>query len=275
MSTETTVEERPLLKTKVNDLLKIDPRNIVVDESKNVRTDYGDIESLMNNILTNGQEEPIKVVKIPKTEQYRLTNDGYRRMRAINLAIERGHDFPYVLAIIGSGNEEDCLFSMVITGTGKKPLTMLEEAEAYKRLKAFGYDVKEISQKVSKTQQHVYNLLKLSELPKEVKNRIQAEEITGGAVLAILKTAKTADDILKAVDEAVKNAVEEDKAKGGTGTKVKAKASNAGVIPAKKTLELALAKAEELELANAPLLKKLVISLQKVYKVETIARYFE
>ena len=60
----------------------------------------------------------------------------------------------------------------------------------------------------------------------------QAEEITGGAVLAILKTAKTADDILKAVDEAVKNAVEEDKAKGGTGTKVKAKASNAGVIPA-------------------------------------------
>ena len=272
---ENTVEENKVLKTKTNDLLSIDPRNIVVDEEKNVRTDYGDIQGLMESLLANGQEEPIKVVKIPKTDTYRVTNDGYRRMRAINLALSLGHAFPYVKAIIGSGNEEDCLLSMVITGTGKKPLTMLEEAEAYKRLKAFGYDVKEIAQKVSKTQQHIYNLLKLSDLPKEVKNRIQAEEITGGAVLAILKNAKTADDLLKAVDDAVKNAVEEDKAKGGTGTKVKAKASNAGVVSAKKTLELALAKAEELELANAPLLKKLVVALQKGYKVETIARYFE
>ena len=99
---------------------------------------------------------------------------------------------------------------MVITGIGKKPLNSVEEAEAYKRLKAYGYEVKEIAKRVGKSLPHIYNLLKIADLPQEVKKRIINDEISGNTVLQIFKDAKTADDLIAAVDNAVNAANEVD-----------------------------------------------------------------
>jgi ParB/RepB/Spo0J family partition protein len=273
MTNATELEEQKINATKRADLLCIDPRNIVVEDDFNVRTEYGDIEGLMHSLVSQGQIEPIKVTKIPKTETYKLT-DGHRRMKAIMLAIEKGYEFPYVKATTGSANIEERVFEMVITGIGKKPLTMLEEAEAYKRIKDYGYDVKDIANRVGKSQVHVYNLLKLADVPQKVKNRIKNDDISGGTVLSILKDCKTSEDILQAVETAVANAENEAKEKGVT-TKVKAKAAHAGKLSVLKTLEKALETAETLELQNTQLLKKLVNAVKKGVKPETIARYFE
>ena len=115
------ITENEILKTKKTDLLLIDPKNIVVEENFNVRSDYGDIDGLSKSIIEVGQLEPISVSKIRGTEQYVLT-DGHRRMKAILKAIEDGFEIQYVKAIVATGNLEDRIFAMVITGIGKKPL---------------------------------------------------------------------------------------------------------------------------------------------------------
>ena len=258
----TTVEETDVLKTKRVDMFMVDPQNIIIEDGFNVRTDYGDIEGLMRSIVENGLLEPITVSKVRNEDKYILT-DGHRRMKAIMLGIERGEKIPYVKAITSSSNPEDRLFAMVITGVDKKPLNNLEEGEAYKRLIAFEYSVKDIAHRIGKSNQHVYNMLKLADLPKAVKNHIVKGSISGGLVLTILKDAKTPEDIIAAVDNAILNAEIEHEDNGSTsGKPVKAKASHAGVKSPMKKLEEALIIAIEKGYVNGVLLDQLLVELR-------------
>lgn len=287
---ETPVTEVETLKTKKNDLLLIDPRNIVEEEGFNVRADMGDLDSLADSIISVGQLEPISVMKIRGEEKFALT-DGHRRMAAIRLAIEKGHPIPYVRAIVSSGNLEDRIFAMVITGIGKKPLNSVEEAEAYKRLKAYGYEVKDIAKRVGKSLPHIYNLLKIADLPQEIKKRIINDEISGNTVLQIFKDSKTADDLIAAVDNAVNAANEVDEVpsepttiegeptstpKATSKKKKKATARHAGVLSPMKKLEEALVIACDKNYQYVDLMQTLVAALNnRNSKVESIAKIFK
>lgn len=276
---ETATEMETLNKTKKTDLMLIDPRNIIVDESFNVREDYGDIDGLAKSIVEVGLIEPIIVAKQRGTDQYLLT-DGFRRMRAILKAIENGNQIPYVKAIIASGNMEDRIFAMIITGTGKKPLNNLEEGEAYKRLKAYGYEVKDIAAKVGKSLPHIYNMLKLADVPQKVKKYILDGDISGNTVVSLLKDVKTTDDLLRVVEEAVLASEiehEEDTKAGKTSKKKKkATARHTGVLTPMKKLEAALDIAMEKGYDNIQLLHDLVTKLGiKESKPEQIAKLFK
>jgi ParB/RepB/Spo0J family partition protein len=193
------------LATKRGDLMSVSPNNIVVEEEFNVRIDYGDLEGLMNSIIANGQIEPVLGYKIQGSEQYVLT-DGHRRFKAIQMAIEKGHEIPYVKLIKTSSNAEDRLFQMVITGVDKKPLTPLEEAETYKRLVALGYEPKEIASRVGKSLPHVYNGLKLAEAPKKIKNAIQNGSISATTVTQIIREVGEGEDVVEIIETAITNA---------------------------------------------------------------------
>jgi ParB/RepB/Spo0J family partition protein len=156
----------------------------------------------MNSILANGQLEPIMVHKVAGEEKYVLT-DGHRRFAAIMLAIEKGNTIPYVKAIKVSGNAEDRLFAMVITGTDKKPLTVLEEAEAYKRLVHLGYEVKNIAERTGKSFPHIYNALKLADVPKKLKNAIESGAISATTVSQLIREVKEGEDVVAIVETAI------------------------------------------------------------------------
>lgn len=76
---------KDIAETKKNDLLKVDPRNIVIEEGFNEREEYGDIEGLCQSIIEVGQLEAVKGYKMRGEEKYVLT-DGHRRFRAIMMA---------------------------------------------------------------------------------------------------------------------------------------------------------------------------------------------
>lgn len=274
-----TATEMETLKTKKTDLMLIDPRNIIVEDDFNIRSDYGNIDELAKSIAEVGQLEPIMVAKQRGTDQYILT-DGHRRMRAILKAIEQGHNIQYVKAIVTSGNMEDRIFAMVITGIGKKPLNNLEEGEAYKRLKAYGYEVKDIATKVGKSLPHIYNMLKLADVPQKVKKYILDGDISGNTVVSLLKDVKTADDLLKVVEEAVlaSEIEHEEDAKAGkkTAKKKKATARHTGVLSPMKKLEAALDIAMEKGFENVQLLHDIVVKLNnKDSKPDAIAKLFK
>jgi len=202
MNTENAVVNPEVLPTKRGEMFNISPFNIVVEDNFNVRKDMGDLEGLMNSILANGQLEPIMVHKVAGEEKYVLT-DGHRRFAAIMLAIEKGNTIPYVKAIKVSGNAEDRLFAMVITGTDKKPLTVLEEAEAYKRLVSLGYEVKNIAERTGKSFPHIYNALKLADVPKKLKNAIESGAISATTVSQLIREVKEGEDVVAIVETAI------------------------------------------------------------------------
>jgi ParB family chromosome partitioning protein len=198
-------------KTKKKDLLLVDPKNMVVSEGFNVRNDMGDLNALKESILDTGLQVPIKAKKISGEDKYQVI-DGHRRLQAILLAIEEGNVIPYVEVINFTGTEEDQVISMLVTGTGQKPLTDVEQAEAIKRLTNFGFRVEDLAKKMGKSIPHAYYLLKISNLPQRVKNLIAEGYVSG--LLAVQIFEDEEDEALAfamlemAIEEAQKSAKE-------------------------------------------------------------------
>jgi ParB-like chromosome segregation protein Spo0J len=147
-------------------------------------------------------------------------------------------------------------------------------------LKEQGVTPKEISEKISKSLPHVYNMLKLADVPQEVKKYISKGDISGNTVVALLKDVKTADDLIRVVEEAVLNSEieHEEDAKAGkkTAKKKKATARHTGVMTPMKKLDAALDIAVEKGYENIQLLHDLVTKLGvKESKPEQIAKLFK
>ena len=81
--TKATETQTEIQKTKVRDLLFIDPRCIIVNYENNLREDYSHVPSLEKEIEANGFKncDPIRVKKVPGKNEYILVH-GYSRMKA-------------------------------------------------------------------------------------------------------------------------------------------------------------------------------------------------
>lgn len=221
MSAEIKNEVVDVKATKNKDIMLVDPRNIVFNP-ENVRTDMGDIDELMESIVEIGLQVALKAKKVRGEDKYLLV-DGHRRMSAVLLALEKGYDIPYVEVMPYTGNNEDILFTMIVTGSGQKPLTDIELAEAIKRLVSFHYKPEEIAKKIGKSVPHVYNLLTLANAPKEVRNLVHEGLISGGTVVQIARLTDDTDKQVKMVKDAIEDAK---KASVGSKTPKKATAKN-------------------------------------------------
>jgi ParB family transcriptional regulator, chromosome partitioning protein len=235
--------------TKRKDGIQVDPRAIIVKEGFNVREDMGDLQALSESIVAIGLQVPLMVKKVRGEEQYELV-DGHRRLAAIMLAIENGHDIKYVDTSTFIGNEEDRIFSMIATGVGQKTLNEVEQSEAIKRLTMFGYSVEEIAKKIGKSVPHVYNLVKISSLPKLIKEKISQGLISATVVLQIVREKDNVEEQIAIVESAINNAQE--KSKDGVVKKATAKNVD-GMVKVKspmQKLKEVKKKLEQLEIVN-------------------------
>lgn len=224
---------------KKTDIFKINPSLIVIEEGFNVREDMGDIDALMESIVTNGLEVPIKVQKRKGVDEFVLV-DGHRRMTAINKALSLGHEIKYVEATMFSGNNEDRIFSMVITGTAQKTLTPLEQAEAFARLVNFGYKVDEIAKRIGKSVPHVYNQLLLAKIPKKVKEYITNNQIKPTTVINLLKEKYEDEELTTLVENAINNIEDVSSNDGNLEVKPKTKRVTGKAIGISKNIETKL-----------------------------------
>lgn len=193
-------------KTKKKDLLMVDPRNLVVAEGFNVRTDMGDINALKDSILDTGLQVPLKAKKVKGEEDKYQVVDGHRRLQAILMAIEEGHDIPYVEVVSFTGNDEEQIVAMLVTGTGQKPLTEVEQGEAIKRLTNFGFKVDSLAKKMGKSTPYAYYLLKVANLPQKVKNLIQEGYCSGLLAVEIYEGEQDPNLALKMLEMAIEEA---------------------------------------------------------------------
>jgi ParB/RepB/Spo0J family partition protein len=180
-------------KSSRSDMITIDIRTIDVNWEDNVRRNYNEIDALAESIKQHGLKDPLKVSKVKGTENYLLV-DGHRRYKAISQLLEQGVPISRVKAVIVNNNPETRLAEMIITGVQKQTLHPVEQAEAFLRLKNYGWDVKKIASMLGESGEGkvrlnlVYRYLKLAEAPEAIKQRCLKGEISHDTVIKIIET---------------------------------------------------------------------------------------
>lgn len=194
------------------DMFMVHPSLLVADESFNIRTDYGDIESLALSIIENGVKMPLS--GYAKDGKYIVT-DGFRRHRAVQRAIELGHQInavPFIKEQKGY-TSEDRLFDMLIKNDGKN-LTSLEQAELFKKLIARGFSITQIAKKIGKSFVFVNDMLGVANVPQTVKNEIIEGNISTSLVAKIVSEVKADEEkVVEVIKEAKEKATSEGKQK--------------------------------------------------------------
>lgn len=191
------------LKNKKSEILWISPKELQVEEGFNVRYDYGNIEELSNSIVENGVKVPLRVYE-KKDSGEKVIIDGHRRFKAIQKLLKDGYDDFLVPVIVeqNAANEEERVLGMIIYNEGKT-LTMLEEAEVYRRLKNFGWSPSEISRRVGKSITHINNCFVLLGASKKIQQQVKDNKISASSVIEALKkgedTKEVEDNISKTI----------------------------------------------------------------------------
>ena len=173
------------------ELLYLDPNNIIVDPNKNIRNDdnYGDedFEELKESIKKQGVKQPIYVYKNMR-DIYEVAH-GFRRGLAIKILLEEGNDVLAVPAIETTENDIEILLDHLILNYGR-PLTQLEQSGILKGLSDKGLSNKDIAEKTGIQYQKVVYLVKFkNEAFDELINEIKKDNISFTVALELLRVA--------------------------------------------------------------------------------------
>lgn len=140
------------------------------------------LDELARSIAARGVLQPIVVRR--HEGGYQIVA-GERRWRAAQRA--RLHEIP---ALVRELSESETLEIAIIENIQRADLNAIEEAEAYQRLMAeFGHSQEALGQFVHKSRSHVANLLRLLELPAEVRQQVADGALSMGHARALV-TAK-------------------------------------------------------------------------------------
>lgn len=173
---------------KRRDVFEVDPRAIEIEAGWNPRTDFSGEDELMASIIENGVRVPLTVKAVGDRI---VLVDGERRLRATRRAIAEGAGIVSVPAMLSRRGVSDveALLDSLIKNDGK-PLTATEEAEAFRRLSAWGLTQQDIARRVGKSQGYVCGRLALVDAVPEVKEALNKKEITKKDAIKVVKKSQ-------------------------------------------------------------------------------------
>lgn len=172
---KTTKEKNDILLVNINKLVpsSYQPRRVFTTEA---------LADLVVSIKEKGVLQPLLVRCNPKKENSYEIIAGERRFRASKMA-----GLQYIPVIVKDFNDKDVLEVALIENLQRENLNPIEEAEAYKRLlKEFKYTQDGLSKVVGKSRSYLANMMRLLELPDEIKNMVEKKELTIGHARALL-----------------------------------------------------------------------------------------
>jgi ParB family chromosome partitioning protein len=153
-----------------------------------------DMEELAESIRRNGVIQPVLVRK--RVGQGYEIIAGERRWRASKSA-----GLKKIPAIILEVEDRQAMEIALIENIQRQNLTILEEAEGYKKLiKEFEYTQEQLADVIGKSRSHVTNILRLLSLPEDVKTYLNDGSLTTGharAILAAPEPVSAANEVIR------------------------------------------------------------------------------
>jgi ParB family transcriptional regulator, chromosome partitioning protein len=151
---------------------------------RNPRKIFNEAElgELALSIRQRGLIQPIIVRPMPNLPDAFEIVAGERRWRAAQRA--ELHEVPVVVVDIDDRTSAEYA---VIENIQRTDLTPLEEAEGYNQLLGeFKYRHEDLSHLIGKSRVHVTNMLRLLNLPEDIKDLLRTKQITAGHARALL-----------------------------------------------------------------------------------------
>ncbi|WP_434728592.1 ParB/RepB/Spo0J family partition protein [Pseudomonas soli] len=182
------------------DAMKVKLEDLHEEPGFNLRTE-GDaleasIDALAEFIAGGGQIPPLEVR--PRAEGGVWVVDGHRRRRSL-LKLDNAGRLPrtpskdpnqppeaWIAVTAFEGNDADRV-ARIITSQENEKLSPLELAEGYKRLRAFGWTPEQIAKKVSKTRQHVEQVLTVGNANTDVQNLVAAGQVSATTAAQVVR----------------------------------------------------------------------------------------
>ncbi|MDR0476587.1 MAG: ParB/RepB/Spo0J family partition protein [Desulfobulbaceae bacterium] len=141
------------------------------------------LAELADSIRENGVIQPLIVKKIAETGNFELVA-GERRLRAAKIA-----GLAEIPVVVMNVDCDDHLLELaLIENVQRTDLNAIEEAEAYQKLiNSFGYTQEETAKKVGKKRSTITNMLRLLNLPENIKEDVINAVLTEGHARALLR----------------------------------------------------------------------------------------
>lgn len=183
------------------------------------------IDLLAEYIAGGGQIPPLEVR--PRAEGGVWVVDGHRRRRALwkldaagRLPRTPNKDDPrcpqaWVSVIAFEGSDADRV-ARIISSQENEKLSPLELAEGYKRLRAFGWSVEQITRKVGKTRQHVEQVLMVGNANTDVQSLVASGQVSATTAAQVVR--EHGDAAGKVLGQELEKAQARGKAKVTAGT---------------------------------------------------------
>lgn len=170
------------------DLYKIEPQKIRIRDGWNPRLDF-DLDELTANIRVNGVKRPLLVKR--EDDGYYTLVDGERRLRAVLACIADGCEILSVPCLLSHPRTSDAesLVDAMVSNQGKA-FTPDEEAEAFRRFLAWGWDEARVAQRVGRSVSYVRDRLRILEATGPVLDAARSGDIPWSAVPNIVRTAQ-------------------------------------------------------------------------------------
>ena len=150
------------------------------------------LRSLASSIKRKGVFQPILVQKL-SDESYQLVA-GERRMRASQIA-----GLEEIPAIITDFSPEEQLEIAILENVQRENLNPIEEAEGYKRLlDEFNHTQEQLAEIIGKSRSHISNVMRLLNLPDDVKQLIKEGKLSFGHARALV-TSDNASEVAREI----------------------------------------------------------------------------
>ena len=144
--------------------------------------DDEDLKELSLSIKQYGILQPIVVRKLAEDLSKFEIIAGERRFRASKMI-----GLQNVPVIVKDFDDKDVLSLAIIENVQRSDLSIMEEAEAYDSLmKDFNYTQQDVANFVGKSRSHIANIIRLLELPQEVKELLYQKKIDMGHARALI-----------------------------------------------------------------------------------------
>lgn len=151
--------------------------------------DEESLNALASSIRENGLIQPV-VVRKKKDGTYELAA-GERRWRAAKMA-----GFTVIPAISKEYDDRSMAEMALVENLQRKDLNPVDEGMAYRKLMdEYGLTQENISQKVGKSRPYVANMVRLLDLPEEVKDFLSKGQLTAGQARPLLGLESDAEKV--------------------------------------------------------------------------------
>lgn len=151
--------------------------------------DEESLNALASSIRENGLIQPV-VVRKKKDGTYELAA-GERRWRAAKIA-----GLTVIPAISKEYDDRSMAEMALVENLQRKDLNPVDEGMAYRKLMdEYGLTQENISQKVGKSRPYVANMVRLLDLPEEVKNFLSKGQLTAGQARPLLGLESDAEKV--------------------------------------------------------------------------------